>query len=67
MNECSTLNLLYKRLLKSPADPTKCPKTQTGASVTFQRRGFPHLRPIKLRCSSLAGRAGSKYTGETEK
>lgn len=37
------------------------------ASGAFERRGFPYLKTIKFRCSSLVGRAGgtcSKHTGE---
>lgn len=36
----------------------------TRASVTFERRGFPYLKTIKFRCSSLVGRAGSKLPAE---
>lgn len=55
----------------SPPNPGRSDKattTQTSrASGAFERRGFPYLKTIKFRCSSLVGRAGgtcSKHTGE---
>lgn len=55
-------------LQASPQNPGRSDEaltTQTtSSSVTFERRGFPYLKTIKFRCSSLVIRAGSKHTGE---
>lgn len=56
--ECSTLHSLFKHLLKALTVQT------ISVSVIFEMRCFPYRKTTKFRCGSLAGRAGSKHTGE---
>lgn len=56
--ERSTLHPLYKHLPKAPTAQT------ISASVISEMQGFLYRKTIRFRCSSLAGRAGSRHTGE---